>query len=67
MVRASMIWAGGKMMERQWFGPQLFGRGGNNGWKMVWVSITSSRASWATEPIIFRLTGEELDNIDLEP
>ena len=39
MVWASIIWAGGKMMERKWFGPPLFGRGGNNGEEMVWASI----------------------------
>ena len=39
MVWASIIWAGGKILERKWFGPPLFGRGGNNERKMVWASI----------------------------
>ena len=38
MVWASIMWAGGKIMERKWFGPSLFGRG-NNAEEMVWASV----------------------------
>ena len=48
MVWESIVWAAGKIMERKWFGPPLFARGGgNNGWKTVWASII-----WAGEKIM---------------